>query len=429
MAGRVLRNFLIGIGYDTRQMQEGERRVMSSLEGIKSGTLGISAAIVGAFGAAGASVAATARSVDQLALSTQNLRTSQNAVYNYGNAVRLMGGEASEAVEALKRFEEIQNDLAVKGEAGPIRELAMAGIDVSTLYNTKTGEEFAQELSKMLPNLNEGQRAVAQQALGVSDASFRLFSGGIDRMNEALQNAQSFTGNIDGLVDNSRRLQQSTGEFSLLIEGIRNELAEKFLPSIIGASDSVNLFIKTFRTQISEGIGYAAENPLATTAIGGSAAASVLGAGASKLGLKTLGGGLSRAGTLGLAVSSGAVLSDVANKGLNEYLPGYGEAASWFDKKIMDITGLERIPSPMEVLFGSRSAEDSASTPKESPEEMRQANAEALAGALSRAPVQVENQVVVNASIDGQAIDARIIEVSERQNYQAMQDLQSTTER
>lgn len=429
MSGRVLRNFLIGIGYDTRQMQEGERRVFSSLEGIKSGTLGISAAIVGAFGAAGASVAATARSVDQLALNTQNLRTSQNAVYTYGNAIRMMGGNASEAVDALKRFEEIQNDLALKGEAGPIRELAMAGIDVSTLYNTKTGEEFAQELSKMLPNLNEGQRAVAQQALGVSDASFRLFAGGIDRMNEALQNAQSFTGDIDGLVENSRRLQQSTGEFSLLIEGIRNELADKFLPSMIQASDSVNLFIKTFRGQISAGIDYAAENPMATGALVGSAGASLAGATASRLGLRTIGGGLSKAGTFGLAVTGGAALSELTNKGLSEYVPGYEDAARWFDKKIMDVTGLERIPSPMEVLFGSRSAADSVQPEKESPQEARQAAADALAGALSRTPVKVENQVDLSVNIDGQAIDARVIELRERQNYQALQDLQSTTER
>lgn len=426
---RVLRSFLIGIGYDTKQMMEGERRVMSSLEGIKSGSLGISAAIVGAFGAAGASVAATARNVDQLALASQNLRTGQNQVYNFGNAMRMMGGEASEAVETLRRFEQIQNDLRIKGQAGPINELAMAGIDVQSLYGTQTGEEFATELARMLPNLDKGQRAVVQQSLGLSDASFRLFAGGIDKMNEALQNANSFTGNVEQLTENSRKLQESTSEFSLLIEGITNELAEKFLPSLIGASDSINSVIKNFRQEISGAISYAADNPAATAAIGGSATAALVGAGASKLGMRTLGGGLSRAGTLGLAASGGAVLADVTNRNLNEYVPGYTSVARGFDEFLQDVTGLERIPSPMEVLFGKRDASDSVPAPTTSAEEERQAAANALAGAISKAPIKVDNQIGLSVQLDGQALDARIMDVRERQAYETLEDLKTTTER
>ena len=104
MASKVLKSFLIGIGYDTRALEVGDRKINASLQGIKSNALGISAALVGAFGAGAGLVANTASRIDRLASATQNMRTPMNTVYNFGNAVETMGGQASEALDALKRL-------------------------------------------------------------------------------------------------------------------------------------------------------------------------------------------------------------------------------------------------------------------------------------------------------------------------------------
>lgn len=441
MSARVLKSFLIGIGYDTRKLEEGEKRVMSSLEGVKSGSLGISAAIVGAFGAAGASVVSTARSVDQLALSTQNLRTSQNAVYNYGNAIKMMGGEASEAVDALQRFEQIQNEYRLKGQSGPLNDLAMAGVDVSTLYATQTGDEFAQALASMLPSLNEGQRAVAQDALGISDATFRTLAGGIDSLNDSLKNANEITGNVDQLTENSRKLLETTSEFGLIIEGIKNEIAEEFLPSMIGAGKAINSFIKDIRGDISGVIDYAADNASATATLGSSATAAVVGAGASKLGLKVIGGGLQKAGTAGVAVTSGAIGADVLNEWLNENVQGYGAASRGFDSMLEDVLGVDRIMSPMEFLFGSGSSSMTRGTRSVNDsiapsgidaygyKEIAAQNNDDLVKALQAAKLNVASQVSMTVQLDGSAIEAKIIDVTERQAFQALEDFQSTTER
>lgn len=92
MASKVLKSFLIGIGYDTKALEAGDKKIGASLNGIKSNALGISAALVGAFGAGASAIVGVADRVDKLAMSTQNLRTSQAVVYNYGNALKLMGG-------------------------------------------------------------------------------------------------------------------------------------------------------------------------------------------------------------------------------------------------------------------------------------------------------------------------------------------------
>ncbi|CAD0266341.1 hypothetical protein DENIT_80258 [Pseudomonas veronii] len=466
MASKVLKSFLIGIGYDTKALEAGDKKIGASLNGIKSNALGISAALVGAFGAGASAIVGVAGRVDQLAMSTQNLRTSQAAVYNYGNALKLMGGDAADAVETLAHFEEIQNNLRLKGDAGPINDLATAGIDVSSLYQTNTGEEFMRALADMIPKLDEGQRAQVQSSLGLSDGVFRSLAGGVEKLDDTMKRASSLTGSVDQLTDNARKLAENSAEFGLIIDGVSNELSEKFMKSLVGAGSALNEFLKDHRGNISGAIDYASNNPEATAALGASSVAAVVGATLAKLGLTSVGGLISKSGTAGMAITGGAIGSNLLNRSLNEYVPGYGEAASGFDDMLKGITGLERIKGPMELMFGGdgnptqsssfkyekpeeytgnviRSQEDvdflehrdrsaSDSMPPSSgatPDEDRQANAEALAGALNRTPIKVESSLNATIQIDGQALESKIMQVNERQNYDTLSDLKTTTER
>ncbi|WP_122425164.1 hypothetical protein [Pseudomonas viridiflava] len=352
MASKVLKSFLIGIGYDTRSLEAGDKKINASLNGIRSGALGISGALIGAFGAAAGSIAGVANRVDKLAMSTQNLRTSQAAVYSFGNAVKLMGGDAVDALDAIKRFEEIQNNLRLKGDAGPISDLATAGIDVSSLYETKTGEEFMRALADMLPKLDEGQSNQVQSALGLSDGVFRTLKGGADQLDEAMKRASGLTGSVDQLTEDARKLAENASEFGLIIDGVTNEIAEKFLPSLVGAGTALNDFLKESRGKISNVIDYSADNPEATAVLGLSSVTAMAGAVMAKLGLSTIGGAVSKAGTAGLAVTGGAVGANVLNKTLDEKVPGYKGASEGFDEFLKSVTGLDRIKSPIEVLFG-----------------------------------------------------------------------------
>jgi hypothetical protein len=466
MASKVLKSFLIGIGYDTKALDVGDKKINASLNGIKSNALGISASLIGAFGTAAGAIVSAAGRVDKLVLSTQNLRTSMNTVYGFGNAVKLMGGDASEALDALKGFEEIQNNLRLKGEAGPINELATAGIDVSSLYKTQTGEEFMRALADMIPKLDEGQRAQVQSSLGLSDGVFRSLAGGVEKLDETMKRANALTGSVDQLTENARKLSQNSSEFGLIIEGISNELSEKFLPSLVGAGSALNNFLKDHRDQISGVIDYAADNPEATAALGVSSVAAVAGAALAKLGLNTVGGAISKAGTAGVAITGSAVGANLLNRGLDEYVPGYRDASNALDDWLKGVTGLKRIQGPLELMFGGapslrgdappntdepdsytgkvirsqqdidylnhrdRSAADSMPPSSDiSPEDDRQANADAIAGALSRTPIKLQNKMDVTLQLDGQALESKIMQVNERQNYETLGDLKTTTER
>lgn len=424
----LLTSFLVGIGFDTSKFDAGLRNVDRGMSQVQGTVLKTSAVLVGAFGLAANSIVSTANRVDQLALKTANMRTSQQYIYNYGNALKFLGGNAEDALSVVTTIESALNNLRLKGELGPLQDLALAGVDISQLTGAANAQDFITALSAQMPGLDKTQRGAVQSALGLSDAALKSLVSGPAALDAALKRSEDITGNLDGLVENSRKLMESSAQFDLVLEGTTNELADKFLPSIVGASEWINKFLTDNRGTISEAIGYAAENAGATAAIGGGASAALIGAGASKLGAKAVGGAVTKAGTAGMVVGGSAIASDILNETLNKYVPGYGEASRGFDKAIMAVTGLERIPSPLEVLFGGMSPSDTAVKPDTAiREQERQMTAAAIAGAVSKVPLSVTNNLTLQ--LDGQALDAKIVDVTERTAYSTMDDITSTTAR
>lgn len=474
MASKVLKSFLIGIGYDTKALEAGDKKINASLQGIKSNTLGISAALVGAFGAGAGVIANTASRIDRLAAATQNMRTPMNTVYNFGNAVEAMGGQASEALDTLKRLEEFQNNFKLNGQDGSIDSLAKAGIDTGVLARTaESGDsmDVYRELERQYQGLNEGQRAQVQATLGFSNGVARLLSEG--KTESRMAQAANNTGPIDQMTESARRFAESNTILSQKFEGMANELTEKFLPSLIGASEWTNKFLSEHRGDISKGIDYAADNPGATAGLLASSVSSLLGPIISKLGLTSIGGLASKSGAVGLTVTGSAIGSNLLNQGLDKYVPGYRGASQEFDDLLKSVTGLDRIPGPLDLMSGrfpgvseqpthdaggvmpsyepseaytgsvlrspedieylkyrDRSAVDSMppqASADDSYKDVPSQSNDDLVRAIQRAKVNVNNNLTIQ--LDGRELDARIIQVNERQNYEAMGDFKPTTER
>src|SRR5690554_786006 len=108
---KVLQNFLIGVGLDTEQYDKGAKNVESSLGRMRTLVGFTGAAITGAFAAAGGAAIAAAHRNDQFMLSVEGLRTAPEYIYAYGRALAAMGGDADNAVAAIKGIEKAQDDL------------------------------------------------------------------------------------------------------------------------------------------------------------------------------------------------------------------------------------------------------------------------------------------------------------------------------
>ena len=384
---QTIKRFLIGLGFDTKEFDQGQQNVNAGLSSMRGGVLAVSAAMVGAFGAAAASVISTANRVDQLALRTSNLKTSTQFVYDYGNALRTLGGDASEAESAVKSIEEALNNLRVRGELGPLQDLALAGIDISRLQAAPDAQEFLRTLADQMPRLSIEQRAVARDALGLSDAALKSLTMGVDEFDAAIKRAGDITGDIDGLIDNSRRLNEASSELALTVEGIQNELAKEFLPALTGAANWINEFLQENRGFFSttESVRYA---PFVTPFF---------------------------------------VAKDIIFGGDESDGGGTSGAPYAGPRRDMSPTGgfLPRGNTLIREDYDASSAIPMMS--RETRAQEQEQAAEAIANAISRSPVRVQNDITLQ--LDGQALETKIIDVTERQAYDTLEDLRTTTDR
>lgn len=447
MSQNVLTSFLVGIGWDTSDFDKGTREIERGMGGVKTTALGISAAILGVFAGVATAAVNTAQRVDQLALATQNFNTSTQYVSNLGGALKLMGGDAADALTEVKAIEGALSKYTV-GKVGPLLDLATAGVDISDLAGSKTASEFLSKLSEQIPGMTNPQKQLTQEALGLSDATMKAMNGGAQQFEALIQRSQDLTGTITQLTDNSRKLSDQMAEFGLRMVGITNELTVKTLPGLIDLSTWANQFVEKHRGDISGVIDTVAENPGSTAALGGGALATALGALTSKLGLKTLGGAASKVGTTGMIVGGATLATDVTFDTLETHFPGLKSFEQNVDQgarnmglgKLVDFSdwlfNTETSPSNTPSWYDKQQLPDQSNyTPDAMPSPYKDVTGrteednDTLVKAIQAAKVNVSNQVSLNVTLDGQALEAKITDVTERANFRTIDDVRSTTTR
>lgn len=444
----VLSTFLIGLGWEKSSFDTGTRDVERSLNGIKVTTLGISAALLGVFAGVATAAINTAKQVDQLSLATQNLNTNKQFVYNLGGAMKLLGGDAANALTEVQAIEETLANFRLKGELGAIGELPFASVQLNDLAKSQSASEFLSKLAEQIPNLDNPQKQVVQQSLGLSDATMKALNGGAQGFEGLLQRSEDLTGTIGQLTDNSRKLSENFATFGLRLTGIGNEIAEKTLPSLIGFSGWANQFVEKHRDDISGVIDTAADNPGSISALGGGAVSATLGALFSKLGLTSIGGVASKAGTAGIIAGGATLATDVTFDILETHFPGLKSFEQNVDQGVRNM-GLGKLVDFSDWLFNTETSpsntpswhdkqqlpDQSSYTPDAMPSPYKdvtprtEEDNDALVKAIQAAKVNVSNNVNLNVTLDGQAIDAKITEVTERANYSTIDDVRSSTSR
>lgn len=474
----VITSFLVGIGYDTEELRRGEREISTSMEGVKSlaGTTG--AALSAAFIGVGATASQTAERVNNLRLNTNQLYTSTQYVNDYGNALRSLGGNATDAVGEITRVETAINNLRNKGDASTFTDLAYYGVQIDPLKNAESGGQFMERLSQQFPGLNRDQQQGVANTLGLSPATVELLRKGSDGYRDVLGHVHEVAGLSDDLIEKSRQYNAAIGEAQNRWEGVANTISSAVLP---GMTDIINKGSDILSNVVAP---MAERDPVATGAglsmlgagIAGSVAAPLLGA-----------AGLGGVGALAGAVAPPVALAGAGTLAWNmnqqdvQNLTG-AELPSWlWDKKVFDESQGDMaggmIHSDSLLGRGYKSAgktwqdwtsDDSVPVKAEknkSPQGWNASDAlnqdyeaqkrtyidtsnyapeaqvndynsaaavgQAVAEKLYAVPLKatVTNNVDMRVELDGRALDSKITEVQQRNNQMTVDDMQSTTAR
>lgn len=423
---RTITNFLVGIGYDTTELQRGERDITTSMEGIKSLATVTGAALGAAFIGIGKISINTANKVNELRLQTNTLYSSTGYVNDYGNALKLLGGNASDAVGELSRVETALSNLRNKGDASTFTELAYYGVDTQNLTQAESGGDFMQRLATQFPQLNRQQQAGVAQTLGLSPATVELLRKGSDGYRDIMNHAHDVAGLSNDLIKSAQEYNSALAETQLKWDGIKNTIAEAVLPSITQVVTKSNEFVERVVTPLAKSNPDLVQNVTGgvATATGG-AVLSTAGAAAGAIGIP--GAGLLRAGgNAGLLIGAGQIADSAIAQPLQKRYPWltdnpvvhgieYAQDALSSDKPLFDVPKWAR-----ETFMGSDASNAAA-----------EATGKAVAQAVRDNPIKVQSTVQNNLTVelDGRALDSKITEVQQRNNQMTVDDMQSTTAR
>ncbi|WP_368648548.1 hypothetical protein ABRZ03_02320 [Castellaniella ginsengisoli] len=429
----VLKNFLIGVGLDTEDYDKGAKRVEASLGRMRS-VVGITgAAIAGAFAAVGTAALGAGQRVDRLNLEFEKFRTSPQYIYDYGNAIRALGGSADEAAAAINVAESSLASFRQTGQLPGLDDLAMAGVDVNSLTQADTGQDFLRELARQMPSLTKEQQLRVQETLGLSNAVMRSLRGGVDQLDQAVARAHDLAGNFESATEAARDFNKELAEFGTRMEGIGNTLAEKVLPPFTGILQSMGGFIDTHKEQIDAALGVAAEHPGASAlAAGGGAAAAggVLMRGLVPGGVGAAGARLARLGTWGALAGAGVIVGDMAVNGVTDEqrkrLTEWGSLVP-FGPQGEPFFPLGN-PGTVPVYSGGEVSNAEAASASPNVIMIRDQRAQAQQSAAPQR-VDVQNHLDVKMELDGRAFDKRVTEVVERRERNTADDLISSVSR
>lgn len=450
-----IKNFLVGVGLDTTEFDKGSKEVQTGLSRFRSLAGFAGAAMVGAFATAGTAAIAAGQRIDKLALSTEKFSASSQFIYDYGNALRSLGGSADEAITAVATIDKALDALRAKGEFGAFSEAAFSGADVAALSRAQNAEEFLRISAEIVPTLNEQQQRLFQESFGFSDATMRSLREGSAAFDAMIARAGSLASGFNEAIESSREFNKELTEFQLRLEGIGNALAGPMLDGFTNIMQSVNGFIDRNKSFIDDAAKFAGENATGATIATAGAATMAAGSLVKGVGLRGLGTGLTRLGTPGLVIGGGMIAADAAmEQTWGDWWDQSKRGASdlWRRWTAPDMSHMPDAPYGPEVPGMTVPPERGGWLPVNTENVNPQAEAIRAGGTLtnsdaaqsspevilmnraSEAPKatpapRVQNNLDIKLQMDGRDIETKVVEVIERREEATIESIQSTTVR
>jgi hypothetical protein len=451
---KVLQSFLIGVGLDTEDYDAGAKKVESSLGRMRSLVGLTGAAITGAFAAAGTAAVVAGRRVDQFGLATEGLKTSRQYIADYGRALAALGGNADDAIAAIKSIETAQSNFRIKGMLGPLEDVALTGADITQLSQTTTGKDFLRTLAPMVQGMNKDQQRQVQDALGLSDAVMRSLRGGLEAFDASIQRAHDLAGNLDQATEAARDFNEQLSEFETRMEGVGNTLAAKVLPGFTGILQSLGGFIDGHQDLISKAADVAGENPGATALlVGGGAAAGggVMLRGIAPGAMGAAGARIARLGTWGAVAGAGLIAGDLAVNGMTDeqrkrmteggsLVPFGPEGAPFYPlgdpdrtpdaplgSAVPDVPPGSIVPRDPVYSGGEVSPAEAAATSPSVIMLRDQQNRLDVPAVTPR--VSVDNHIDMTVQLDGRQMESKITDVIQRRERDTRDDITSSVDR
>ena len=390
-----LTSFLIGIGLDTNEFNNGAKEVASGLDSIKSKALGIGTVMAGAFGAAKIS-SDFASYADKLGKFGQTFGIAANDVAGFGRAIELSGGDFNTALSQLEQIEKWRAAFQV-GDTSWFQAAGMAGVDYNAVITSTDALQALLAQADKFKAASPQMRLNMADALGVDPATLRLLSRGRAEATATIEKFKAMRPLSEDATRASAEFNKELLNLQLTFGALTDNLANKTIPILTMALKGWNApaedVAKSFNQKI---LGKSAAGDVVRGAVG------VISPEYEKTLKKQVG------------VKEEEEKGSWYQRGIDWTLKYYG----YGDQSGIAMRG--PVPEVQNGPIGIRSL----------PSEGRnRAEMAAIAAENRTSPPQPPIIVHTHLNLDGREIDNRIVEVNQRGHRSTLDDVRSTTSR
>lgn len=420
-------NFLVGLGLDTTDFEKGAKQVDTGIGNIKSSALQLAALGASAFGAQQLTFG-FAQATDQVGKFSRVFSILPDDVTAFGRALEHEGGTLAgfmSQIASLDRMRAMTPDQV----GGLFARAGIVGVDPSVILNAENATEAYLNLADVFASLSQKQRLNAAELFGMDEASIRLLSAGRSEVEKLVAREKELRPITESMTTEAARFNDVTQDLKTNISSVADTISMNLLPGISSTVEDMNSWLEVNKQFINSNINSVLE-PMEDNIAGIAAAGGLLASGGLLAGLAgvakhipLIGGGLAAAATaaarltaIGAAATGAVVGADVIDQQLQK-ISGYEELDAKFTKLIFDLTGFD--VSRGNVFEGQAPGNFGSPNVGMTPPSFMTGVAQSRP--TPRGPVQV------NLVLDGQVIDQRIIDVTEGQYEDTINDITSST--
>lgn len=416
-------NFLVGLGLDTSEFEDGAKKVDSGIGNLKSSALQLAAIGASAFGAQQLTFG-FAQATDNIGKFSRVFSILPEDVSAFGRALEHEGGTLAGFMSQIENLERLRA-MTPDQIGGFFAQAGVTGIDPNLVLNADNVTEAYLRLADVFAGLDQRQRIKVSELFGFDEASIRLLSNGREEVEKLVEREKQLRPLTEQMTKESARFNDQTQDLGTNIGAIADTISISLLPAISDVVGDMNEWLEVNKEFINSGLDTflkpVADNLGSIAAAGALLASGGLLSGLARMArfVPLIGTGLSIAAAAGAKITALSAAAVVGAAVVEEARPGGSLSAS---NLFGDNSVTRFLDTPIGEFFNS---EDGVIQPQnddfyQTRRGLRPRTKE-VTNTVNQQPIQV------NMILDGQIIDQKIIDVTEGQYEDAITDITSST--
>ena len=242
----VIKSLLVGIGFDIdKKSKDG---VEGAFDMIASKATKIGAVVAGALGikGIGSMTSELAKLQDDLGKFANRYGMDVNQINALGGALGTENGSLQELISELQQLYDLQNKFRLRGSAGFMEDFGIVGVSgdqIDKFLKAKDAVQAYLQLANIMQSIPQNKRVELGHNLGLGDASIALMSSGGGSVSQLMKQFESMRPLTEEMAKNAAEFNTNMHILNTNIKGLSDLFANPLIKAGADAARRLNDFL------------------------------------------------------------------------------------------------------------------------------------------------------------------------------------------